>query len=155
MIHGSDLTISQVSILSTLEKENVNIPFPNPDYIQEKQYWILKHTQELPKTFVLSMNFAGNLSDSLRGFYRSKLSDNSYIATTQFEPTDARKAFPCFDEPNKKSTFNISIIAPKGYHALSNMPVLEKKDIADSKTKYIFHETKRMSTYLIAFIVSK
>jgi aminopeptidase N len=62
----------------------------------------------------------------MAGFYRSKYVVNGetrYMATTQFEPTEARRAFPCWDEPAIKATFNISLVVPKALTALSNMPV--------------------------------
>jgi puromycin-sensitive aminopeptidase len=73
----------------------------------------------------LKINFAGVLNDELKGFYRSTWKDDKgvehVIATTQFEATDARRAFPCFDEPNMKATFKVTLNVPHGYEALSAM----------------------------------
>jgi len=73
----------------------------------------------------LKLNFAGVLNDELKGFYRSTWKDDKgvehVIATTQFEATDARRAFPCFDEPNMKATFKVTLNVPHEYEALSAM----------------------------------
>src|SRR5438067_11845321 len=71
----------------------------------------------------LHISFTGTLNDRLRGFYLSKGPRRKY-AVTQFEPTDARRAFPCFDEPDKKATFDISVIADKGDIAITNSKIV-------------------------------
>lgn len=76
-----------------------------------------------------------------------------YIATTQFEPTSARKAFPCFDEPAMKATFELSMIRDAAHIALFNMPLKETKDIENGLKQDNFQRTVKMSTYLVAFIV--
>ena len=74
------------------------------------------------------------------------------IATTQFESTDARRAFPCWDEPEHKATFQVSMLVPDGLLGLSNTPVVEERP-AEGGTWVTFGRTMKMSTYLVAFIV--
>ena len=93
--------------------------------------------------------------------FRSKYTQDGeerYAATTQFESTDARRAFPCWDEPALKSTFSISVSAPKNRVVLSNMPMIEEtKDDEDPSTYRVcnFDKTPKMSTYLVAFIIGE
>ena len=75
------------------------------------------------------------------------------LATTKFEPTDARKALPCFDEPAMKATFSTVIVHDKDYKALSNMPVVKKQTLANGRIESHFKKSVPMSTYLLAFIV--
>jgi len=99
----------------------------------------------------INLEFQGILNDRLLGFYRSKYKQGGktkYLATTQFEAADARRAFPCWDEPKAKASFEISIIADKKFTAISNMPVKSKKK-AGGKTIYKFEKTPIVSTYLI------
>jgi len=115
----------------------------------------------------LEFSFSGTLGDSLRGFYRSKYVTNGkekYLATTQFEPTDARRAFPCFDEPDKKAVFEISLFAPKGNIAISNTlpikaePALINSTSINNKNNgvwYHFAPTPKMSSYLVAFVIGQ
>ncbi|KAF2196759.1 hypothetical protein GQ43DRAFT_382549 [Delitschia confertaspora ATCC 74209] len=112
----------------------------------------------------LTHTFTGILNDNMTGFYRSsfKAQDGSttYLATTQMEPTDARRAFPCFDEPALKAEFTITLIADKKMTCLSNMDVASEKEL-DSKITggrrkaVTFNKTPLMSTYLLAFIVGE
>ncbi|MDE2030924.1 MAG: M1 family metallopeptidase [Patescibacteria group bacterium] len=106
----------------------------------------------------LSIVFEGIISDSLRGFYRSRYvidGETKHIATTQFEATDARRAFPCFDEPVHKATFNVSLIIPGNHTAISNtLPVSIQEHEAGYKIVE-FASTPRMSTYLLAFIIGE
>ena len=76
------------------------------------------------------------------------------MATTQFEATDARAAFPCFDEPEFKSQFIVTLVHQPEYKALSNMPVERTVKRDDGFVESHFKETVKMSTYLLAFIVS-
>ena len=76
-----------------------------------------------------------------------------HMATTQFEATDARAAFPCFDEPEFKSQFIVTLVHEKDYKALSNMPVANTISRNDGFLESRFKETVKMSTYLLAFIV--
>lgn len=107
----------------------------------------------------LTIKFTGILNDNMAGFYRAKYEDKAtgktkYMATTQMEPTDARRAFPCFDEPNLKATFTITLISSPELTHLSNMDV--NKEIIENGKKYTtFNPTPSMSTYLVAFIVAE
>ncbi len=100
----------------------------------------------------ICIEFQGILNDRLLGFYRSQYKDQSgktkYIATTQFEAADARRAFPCWDEPAAKATFDVSIIVDKKLTAISNMPEKSRKKLGN-KIMVEFERTPIMSTYLL------
>eukprot|EP00943_MAST-04B_sp_MAST-4B-sp1_P007592 g7592.t1 len=109
-------------------------------------------------TLHLKWNFM--LTDNLCGFYRSKYTDmdgtEKIMAVTQFEATDARRAFPCVDEPAAKAIFNVTLIIPSDRVAISNMPVNKKNTILNGKrVVYTFDPTPVMSTYLLALIVAE
>ena len=105
----------------------------------------------------LHLTFTGVLNDKLHGFYRStfKALDGTeqVIATTQFEATDARRAFPCWDEPDFKASFAVTLIVDDGLTAISNGPVVEDEDLGNGKRQVRFAETMKMSTYLVAFVI--
>jgi tricorn protease interacting factor F2/3 len=100
----------------------------------------------------LSIKFTGTLNDRLLGFYKSQYKDRKgktkYLATTQFEAADARRAFPCWDEPAVKATFDVSLLVDKHLDAISNMPVISKKKTG-TKILHKFGRTPIMSTYLL------
>ena len=115
-------------------------------------------------TAKLVLDFTGTLNDNMAGFYRStyKGKDGSikYMATTQMEPTDARRAFPCFDEPALKATFTVTLVADPGLTCLGNMDVDSEKTVTSSisrtkKQAVTFNKSPPMSTYLLAFIVGE
>ena len=112
----------------------------------------IKLAKKIKGKVKLCIEFTGVLNDRLLGFYRSQYKDQNgktkYLATTQFEAADARRAFPCWDEPSVKSTFDVSLLVDKHLDAISNMPVSSKK-IVDSKFLYEFQRTPIMSTYLL------
>ena len=105
----------------------------------------------------ISLAFTGILNDQLHGFYRSTFTDadgvTHTIATTQFEATDARRAFPCFDEPSFKATYETTLIVPSHLGAYSNTKELESIDLGNGLKKVHFAPTMKMSTYLVAFVV--
>ena len=113
----------------------------------------------LPGEAHLRVRFNGQLNDKLRGFYRSTFTDTDgieqVIATTQFEATDARRAFPCWDEPDHKASFAISLIVDEDLFAVSNASELSRVPAPDRTGKHLvrFAETIVMSTYLVAFVV--
>ncbi|PWU02195.1 MAG: hypothetical protein C5B53_01975 [Candidatus Melainabacteria bacterium] len=106
----------------------------------------------------LTVKFKGIHNDKLKGFYRSTWTDESgkkhTMVSTQFESTDARRAFPCFDEPEMKATFEVSLVVPKELAAVSNgRPVEEIELPGTGKKKVRFRKTMKMSTYLLAMVV--
>ena len=105
----------------------------------------------------LEMEFSGILNDRLVGFYRSEYQDTEgetrYLATTQFEATDARRAFPCWDEPALKAVFDVTLVFAEGFEAVSNTPIVEESTPAPGLRSVRFGETPIMSTYLLAFVV--
>ena len=131
---GKDMT-AQVALDKT--KEQATFTFASP----------------LPAGEVkLKIDYTGILNDQLRGFYLSKTERRNY-AVTQFEPTDARRAFPSFDEPAMKATFDITLIVDKGDTAISNTNIVTDEPSAAGKHAIHFAVTPKMSTYLVAFLV--
>ena len=105
----------------------------------------------------LDISFTGELNDKLRGFYRSRYGDASgeerYLATTQFEATDARRAFPCWDEPAMKASFQVTLVVPSDLQAVSNTPVERECEDRGGMRRVEYAKTPVMSTYLLAFVV--
>lgn len=154
-LHSAELEIESAEFIESEEKvwagkisfnekrETATFKFPKP----------LKKGQAK-----LKLIFKGILNDKMRGFYRSKFQHdgkNKYMATTQFESTDARRAFPCFDEPDKKAVFEVSLIVPKGLTVVSNTieSHIKEHDLKKNLVHVAFEPSPKMSSYLLAFIV--
>ena len=152
--------------LNAIELEVKDALFSRPDgepvsgevsYDPAAETVTITFPQELrPGGATLILSFAGILNDRLRGFYRSAYVDGEgrerHLASTQFEPTDARRAFPCWDEPSLKATFSVTMVVPGHLAAISNMP--EESVATEGGRKIVrFAETPPMSTYLLAFAV--
>jgi puromycin-sensitive aminopeptidase len=106
----------------------------------------------------LRLRFRGVLNDKLRGFYRSTFVDEDgverVLAATQMEATDARRAFPCWDEPDAKAVFGVTLVVPDALLAISNAAELARSPVpASTKVAVRFADTMPMSTYLVAFVV--
>ncbi|MEK7586123.1 MAG: M1 family metallopeptidase [Patescibacteria group bacterium] len=154
-LHSIDIDIMTVEIYSGKIKQfATRIKY---DTKSETATFIFK--KSVPKGKAkLSLVFNGIINESLRGFYRSRYvidGITKHIATTQFEATDARRAFPCFDEPAHKAIFDVSLIIPGNHTAISNtLPQTIKEHEAGYKVVE-FASTPRMSTYLLAFIIGE
>jgi puromycin-sensitive aminopeptidase len=108
-----------------------------------------------PGAWRLVLTFTGVLNDKLHGFYRSTYNDK-ILAVTQFEATDARRAFPCWDEPEFKAVFQVTLVVPAHLQAISNTPIVGEQVIAGAGRKAVtFAATIKMSTYLVALIVGE
>lgn len=101
---------------------------------------------------VLSIYYDGILNDKMSGFYRSSYKDAEgnakVMGVTQFEATEARRAFPCWDEPSAKATFSIKLVVPVELEALSNMPVEQLTQVEPEEKTVHFEKTPVMSTYV-------
>jgi puromycin-sensitive aminopeptidase len=110
-----------------------------------------------PGAWTLRLEFDGTLNDRLVGLYRSTFvganGEPRTIATTHFEATDARRAFPCWDEPDLKAVFAVTLVVQAGLTAISNAPEVARRMLDDGRVEIRFADTMTMSTYLVAFVV--
>jgi aminopeptidase N len=107
---------------------------------------------EMDGEIALAVDYVGEINNKMAGFYRSKYvarGQEKYGAITQFEESDARRAFPCFDHPAKKATFDVEMVVDEYLLAISNGPVVEEKVLGDGKKRIRFQQTPKMSTYLV------
>ncbi|XP_060551724.1 aminopeptidase N-like isoform X2 [Ruditapes philippinarum] len=160
-LHINMLNITKDSIVFKLKSGSGS----TPQYVkytedEERQFLIVHFDKDTtPGTqYTLSMDFVGPLKDDLQGFYLSSYKEGNntvYLATTQFEPTDARKAFPCFDEPAMKATFKVTLVRKKHLMSLSNMPIVTSNPIENGYVEDRYNVTEKMSTYLLAFVIGQ
>jgi puromycin-sensitive aminopeptidase len=127
-------------------------------YRPEEEQAILVPSRPLePGAYTLYIRFTGQLNDLLRGFYRSKFrqanGEEAWLAATQFEATDARRAFPCWDEPDLKASFGVTIVADESLTVLSNAQQVSSEPLGNGTRRVRFADTIKMSTYLVAFVI--
>jgi len=145
------MNCAELKIKSCQVKSSGKVIKSTPKTNEKKEELQIRLEKKIKGKVTINLEFQGILNDRLLGFYRSKYKQGGktkYLATTQFEAADARRAFPCWDEPAAKASFEISIIADNKFTAISNMPVKSKKKVG-SKTIYKFGKTPVVSTYLI------
>nr|CAI6561727.1 BFH_HP1_G0023700.mRNA.1.CDS.1 [Saccharomyces cerevisiae] len=138
--------VNAIEVNKNENQQKATLVFPNGTF------------ENLGPSAKLEIIFSGILNDQMAGFYRAKYTDKvtgetKYMATTQMEATDARRAFPCFDEPNLKATFAVTLVSESFLTHLSNMDV-RNETIKEGKKYTTFNTTPKMSTYLVAFIVA-
>src|SRR5919106_3027842 len=156
VLNAAELEIQEAYLL----RDGQRLPAQAIALDAEQETATLTFAAPLPTgTMQLFMRFTGILNDKLRGFYRSEytLPDGTkhVMATTQFEAPDARRAFPCWDEPAHKAKFELSLIIPDTLTAISNMPIVSETPQALGTMLVRFAESPIMSTYLLAIMVGE
>ncbi|RVE53192.1 hypothetical protein evm_002025 [Chilo suppressalis] len=165
VMHCNDLNINSASVQYTNSSDNViyQIQSPEQDLNCTEPYSFLtistSEVLQLDVEYEVIMEFTGRLQSNMRGFYRSWYNDDTgrrWMATTQFQPSHARQAFPCYDEPGFKATFDITISREPDFSpTISNMPIQYTTNNTDEgRVSETFYTTPSTSTYLLAFIVS-
>jgi aminopeptidase N len=154
-LNGKDLTVHAGAVIvgdGTSVEIAKAVPDPSAGRI----------TLELPGElatgdYTLRLSFTGKLSDLMEGMYRSRFTDDAgaehLIITTHFEATDARRNFPCWDEPDLKASFQMTLVVPDGMTALTNTPELGRESADDGFTRIRFDRSMVMSTYLVCVVV--
>lgn len=155
VLHADELVVSSASV----KIKNKSFATKRISYDKKSETVIFLFGQNLPKgKGKLTLSFTGILNDKMTGFYRSRYKVNGeehLMATTQFEATHARQAFPCIDEPAAKAVFDITLIIPKEHTAISNTIPSVVSEHESGHQIVEFESTPKMSTYLAAFIVGK
>ena len=156
VLNAIELEIDAASIF--LEGDSVEVTSISLDAETERATIMLDQELQVGSA-TLNLEFRGVLNDKLRGFYRSTYDNDDGVektlATTQFESTNARRAFPCFDEPEFKAVFGVTLVVAKGLTAVSCGDAVATVEAGDGRRRITFADTMLMSTYLVAFIVGE
>ena len=146
VLHAVDLIIERAAITGGPVMREVA-------YEDESQTATIRFDGEIAAgEHVLEIEWTGQIREALRGLYRSVRPGQRYAAT-QFEAADARRAFPCFDEPEFKARFAMELVHPSELVAIANMPIASAERLPDGRTLTRFVETPKISSYLVAFTV--
>ncbi|KAL3885521.1 hypothetical protein ACJMK2_025573 [Sinanodonta woodiana] len=159
VLNSNKLSITDGSVIVGALSQGVK----SPAYINhtEDKFWqfLTVHVNGVflkGNEYFIQMVFTGPLRIDFAGLYLSSYTENGlkrYMATTQFSPTDARKAFPCMDEPDRKALFDITLVRRQDYISLSNMVIIRSEDRNNGYVADVYARTPKMSTYLLAFII--
>lgn len=151
---SQELTFHAIGL--NIKKAELDGQSPAISFDSDKQTMTLKFEQVIQAgEYKIQFEFDGKLNNNLHGFYRSKFvqdGQTKYLATTQFEPTHAREAFICIDEPAAKANFDVTLAADKNLAVISNTNIVKETTNGNRKTCH-FATTPKMSTYLLAFII--
>ncbi|XKL69322.1 hypothetical protein PGB90_007091 [Kerria lacca] len=161
VFHSKNLTIIEKILINRKNNEKIEIT-KILEYSAGQQMFIeLDDELQKEENYTLVIKYTTRLGRELEGFYLSsyvtRSGEKKYLATTHFEPTYARSAFPCFDEPQFKAKFKMSILRDRFHISLFNMPIKSTDDIGfymgTGLVRDDFYESVEMSTYLVAFVV--
>nr|AAF07223.1 aminopeptidase N [Manduca sexta] len=162
VLHCNDLTIQSLRVTYVSGNSEVDITATGQTFTCEMPYSFLRIRTSTPlvmnQEYIIRSTFRGNLQTNMRGFYRSWYVDRTgkrWMATTQLQPGHARQAFPCYDEPGFKATFDITMNREADFSpTISNMPIRATTTLTNGRISETFFTTPLTSTYLLAFIVS-
>lgn len=149
ILNGKDILIQKCDV-----KREDDLKECSFDFKEKKEEIVIKLPEQMNGIIKLKLQFTGNLNDRMLGFYRSKYKyqgETKHLASTQFEEREARAAFPCFDHPSKKATFDIEYVVPEELIAISCTEIVEEKSLGNGKKLVKFARTPKMSTYLLYF----
>ena len=152
------LNILDLEILSCAVEANGHTVECAFEMDAQKEEMKINLPQQMAGALSIKIRYRGQINDKMAGFYRSQythLEQNRYIAVTQFEESDARRAFPCMDHPAKKATFDITMDIDNNLVAISNAAVARESLLDNGKKRVTFEQTPKMSTYLVFFGVGE
>lgn len=157
-IHLQMKKLNITSGISVKEVNGIDELYSSHSMDLEREFLIIdtKMTLMPNSHYVVSMSFIGPLAADLAGLYLSSYTrgnETVYIATSQMQATDARKTFPCYDEPAIKAQFDVTLVRKSHMKSLSNMPIINHEDRGNGWIADRFNTTPMMSTYLLALIV--
>ncbi|CAB0034982.1 unnamed protein product, partial [Trichogramma brassicae] len=163
VLHAEKLKIDQENVtlrrIDSDEEDAADVRIKGQSYDEEAQFFTIELEASLPPgSYELSLRFDGSVLDDLFGFYRSSYkigNETRWLGVTQFSPTFARRAFPCFDEPGFKATFQLRLGHYDNETATSNSPEESDEIFGDDPSYHVtkFSETPRMSTYLLGWSI--
>ncbi|GAB5567043.1 endoplasmic reticulum aminopeptidase 1 [Prionailurus iriomotensis] len=159
ILHSHHLQISKATLRKRVGERLTAEPLRVLEYPLHEQIALLApEPLVVGLLYTVVIDYAGTLSEHLNGFYKStyrtKEGEVRVLASTHFEPTAARMAFPCFDEPSFKANFSVKIRREPRHLSISNMPLVKSVTVAEGLIEDHFDVTVKMSTYLVAFIIS-
>ncbi|XP_039453704.1 aminopeptidase N-like [Culex pipiens pallens] len=163
-LHSKDLVIDEGNVSVTDLTTDLPLPISSIEYDLLNDFLIIQTSQQLlPESrYKVHIPFEAELKKDVVGYYRSSYQDSEsqervWLSITQFQAIHARRAFPCFDEPELKATFNISLGHHSRYNALSNMPTLGSETILDGRPNWTvdhFERSVLMATYLVSYSIN-
>ncbi|XP_062985643.1 endoplasmic reticulum aminopeptidase 1 [Elgaria multicarinata webbii] len=159
ILHSKYLQIAKATIQGATESHDTAKGVTVLEYPPFEQVALVaSEPLQIGHNYIITIEYSANLSTNFHGFYKSTYrtpeGEVRVLASTQFEPTTARMAFPCFDEPAFKAKFSVKIRREPKHLALSNMPLVKSINIKENLLEDHFEISVKMSTYLVAFIVS-
>ena len=146
-LNAVDLTFESISLVTTNNKTTLTYKI---DENEEELY--IDFPKEISGKFKLDFEYEGKIKNNLKGLYQTKYNNGSekHIgAITQFETEDARRMFPCFDEPGMKATFKVEVETDEKLSVISNTPIESEEKLPNGKKRVVFSKTPKMSTYLL------